>query len=331
MLALQSAIARMPNPSILVDHSGHIVFANRPAVDALGVEELGQPLFDLLPLAALPALLATVIATDQARHLEISLEGQRFFTADLIPVPGLGAAVCMHDITALKRLDTMKANLSTIISHDLRNPLGVAMGFAEILAEEPNLSSEARTCIDGIRSSLGRMHNLINQALDLVRADSDPDGDPSQSDVAVVIDQVVQDLGPLAAGRKQKLTATVAPELPMALIDPVSLTEALRHVVEHTLGCASEEHGVHISAEALEEQRRVLVRVRVSRPGMEAHIQPRAAAPLRSPSPGDAVADEDVGPGLAIVCALIENHGGHVGVERAGDDGSTVWFWLPAA
>ena len=157
MLAFQSVIARMPNPpswwiATVLSSSP----TARPLTSWVSVE-VGQPLSRPIRVAEVGRLLDRAIATSQTQHTEIVWNRQRIFSTDLIPVDQAGVALFMHDHTALKRMDVLKSDLITIVSHDLRNPLGVAMGFAEILAEEPGLSAEVRTCVDGIRSSLEKM------------------------------------------------------------------------------------------------------------------------------------------------------------------------------
>ena len=275
MLAFQNVIARMPNPALLADHYGVVIFANRAAIDALGIQEIGLPLAELVPHEGLAASLAVAIVADEVQHLEITWQDGRVFSTDLIPVAGVGAAVCMHEITALRRLLALKSDLITIVSHDLRNPLGVAMGFAEILAEEPSLSSEARMCVDGIRASLTKMLAMVNNVLDLVRAEATARGDVSASDVAAVIEQVAEDLAPQAFAKGQTLTVTAPDDLPRALIDPVYLTEALRNLVENAIKYAPSGSTVHIRAQPLEGQRRVRVSVQDSGPGIPAEAKPR--------------------------------------------------------
>ncbi len=331
MLAFQNVIARMPYPALLVDQYGVVIFANRAAIDTLGVQEIGLPLAELVPHEGLAALLAATIGTDEVQHLEITWEGGRVFSTDLIPVAGVGAAVCLHEITALRRLLALKSDLITIVSHDLRNPLGVAIGFAEILAEEPGLSSEARMCVDGIRSSLTKMLSMVNNVLDLVRAEASARGDVSASDVAAVIEQVVEDLAPHASAKGQTLRVSTPEGLPRVLIDPVYLTEALRNLVENAIKYAPSGSVVQIRAESLDGQRRVKVSVQDSGPGIPAEAKPRLFERFFRVSSRHTLGKEGAGLGLTIVRTIIENHRGQVGVESEEGRGSTFWFWLPAA
>src|SRR5690606_16867305 len=77
-----------------------------------------------------------------------------------------------HDISQLRRLDRMKSDLIHILSHDLRNPLGLARGSIDLL-DEPDLDAEQRQQLTGmIINSLERMEQLIQDVTDLEMAES---------------------------------------------------------------------------------------------------------------------------------------------------------------
>ena len=118
--------------------------------------------------------------------------------------------------------------------------------------------------------------------LDLVRAEASVRGERGPtSDVAAVIGTSSR-----TSARRQppegKCSPThVAPALPQVLIDPVYLTEALRHLVENAIRYAPVDGDIRVSADvcastgASEDLRRVLLRVRDSGPGIAAHARPR--------------------------------------------------------
>src|SRR5690606_41709760 len=68
-----------------------------------------------------------------------------------------------HDISQLRRLDRMKSDLIHILSHDLRNPLGLARGSIDLL-DDPDLDAVQRQQLTGMiinildRMEIGRTH-----------------------------------------------------------------------------------------------------------------------------------------------------------------------------
>lgn len=77
-----------------------------------------------------------------------------------------------QDISHLRRLDRLKSDLIHILSHDLRNPLGLARGSIDLL-DEPDLDARQRQQLtDMIVNSLERMEHLIQDVSDLEMAES---------------------------------------------------------------------------------------------------------------------------------------------------------------
>jgi len=80
-----------------------------------------------------------------------------------------GAVAVMRDITRLKRREERLSKFAGVVSHDLRNPLDVALGRTEVLPEVADLDPETEGHIDEIHDSLTRMEALIGDVLAVAR------------------------------------------------------------------------------------------------------------------------------------------------------------------
>jgi len=98
---------------------------------------------------------------------EVHTSDDSTYNATLSPVPGVGYAVVLHDITFLKRLDDLKTESMAAVSHDLRSPLGVILGSAEMMVQYTDVGKEQKEFIDLITMTADRMHNLVERLLDL--------------------------------------------------------------------------------------------------------------------------------------------------------------------
>jgi signal transduction histidine kinase len=66
------------------------------------------------------------------RRSEILVADGRVFNAQRTPIPGVGQAIVMQEITHLKELDRIKSEFVTTVSHDLRSPLTAILGYVEV-------------------------------------------------------------------------------------------------------------------------------------------------------------------------------------------------------
>lgn len=329
-LAIESLIAKLPYPMLLVDSNGFVLFANRAATEILGDRATGTLSLELFPDKDLFGLLSAAITSGMNQCALLEWDGQRTYRMHVVPVAEDAVLICLEDTSVRRQLEALKSELTVLLSHDIRNPLGVAIGFSEILIEEPALSDEVRTCIDGIRTSLAKMRNLLDEGLDVLRAPLGPrtDIEHRSSDVAAVVEHVLHDMRPQADAKGQQFVINIAPNLPRALIHPVYLAEILRNLVENAVRYAPEKSTVRVSAETSENG--ILVKIQDSGPGIPSHSLPRLFERFYRVRSRQTADKEGAGLGLTVVRTIAERHRGRVGVESTEGRGSTFWFWLPA-
>ncbi len=103
----------------------------------------------------------------------------RFLLIKAQPMLGRGhnldcdAAIVFQDITGRKQVEQEREKLieeldafAHTVAHDLKNPVGLIMGFAEALATTPTLQNEDRRwCIDAIWRNGNKMNNIIDELL----------------------------------------------------------------------------------------------------------------------------------------------------------------------
>jgi two-component system phosphate regulon sensor histidine kinase PhoR len=325
--ALQDLISVLPEPILLVDSTGRLTFANEAAVEALGIRDVGLRLAVLISQEEVEGLIAQATATGRPQRMEIEWQDGRVFETNLAPMAKLGVVICLHDVTHLKRLDEVKSELLAIASHDLKNPLALMRGFAQLLLMEEGLSSKGQRCVQGILSGVNKMQALVHGLLDLEQIDAGVCRGEERSEAGPVIAGVVRDLEPRAAEAGQCLTVNLPIELPEVPIDPLRLEQAVKNLVDNAIKYT--QAGGHIHVDARAHRAGVVVRVRDDGPGIPRAAQPRLFERFFRVGSPATVGKEGSGLGLSIVRAIVEDCGGQVGVESEEGRGSTFWFWLP--
>lgn len=210
------------------------------------------------------------------------------------------------------------------ISHDLRGPLSIIGGYAEVLTEDHGhtLTPEAKELLHRIAKTAQRMDRLTQDLLAYTRV--------SRGELAlrpVDLDLVINDvIEQYPAILRQRNCLTVHRPLGVVLGHHPSLTQIFSNLIENSLKFVrtGQEPSVAISASSQDGH----VRVTVSDHGVgiapEQHerifgIFERAS---RSPFPGTGI-------GLAIAKKAVERMGGAIGVESALDEGAVFWVSLP--
>ena len=151
---------------------------------------------------------------------------------------------------------------------------------------------------------------------------------PRPADLGLVLDSAAATLQPLLEEKRQRLETDLPPTLPAVLADERRITQVFANLLSNASKFGPEGDRIVVSAAAREED--VLVKVSDSGPGIPLPEQGelferyfRSSSSARS-SPG-------TGLGLAISKAIVEAHGGTVGLESDPRQGTTIWFTLPLA
>ena len=172
------------DPVCAFDETGHILYGNEALEAETGYEAdkiRGEPLTLVMSNDDAQGLLET---TEELRgddtttvELELELGGEatrpvecslRLVDADR----GVAVAV-MRDFTAVHEREQRVSKFARVVSHDLRNPLDVAMGRAEMLPEIADVDEETEQHLHEIYNSLTRMEHLIEDVLTLSRQETD--------------------------------------------------------------------------------------------------------------------------------------------------------------
>ncbi|MBN1201852.1 MAG: GAF domain-containing protein [Anaerolineae bacterium] len=233
-----------------------------------------------------------------------------------------------HDVSQLRRLDRMKSDLIHVLSHDLRNPLGLARGSIDLI-DEPDILTEERTQLkEMIIDSLERMDQLIKDVVNLEMADTLGEETIIPYQLPAMLAQVVQTNRSKA--ERQGLTLEYeeigAPSKALrghALLIGQAVDNLINNAIKYT------PEGGHIRVSLTVEKGDAVIRVEDTGYGIPEHSLPyvfdqfyRAQDDRTRHIPGS-------GLGLSLVRAIAQAHGGNVTVKSTVNVGSVFTFRLP--
>jgi len=229
--------------------------------------------------------------------------------------------------------------LSAGLAHEIRNPLGVIKGSAEMLTQKLKDSNPLATELAGyISTETNRLSALVTRFLDFARP---LHADLSATDITAVLDRALNDVAQFWKGPSVQVEKEYQSNLPQVEMDEGLCEQAFVNIVQNAYDAMSPNNGgalrVHASAARRNTRDRqnvdgVEVRICDTGPGIPSELKEQIFNPFVTTK------KSGVGLGLSIVSKIVDGHHGSVRIEDAsnpsGDGanrGACFVIFLPAA
>jgi signal transduction histidine kinase len=245
---------------------------------------------------------------------------------------GSFSVAVVRDVTREREFDHLKDDFVATVSHELRTPLTSIVGFVDLLldGDAGPLPDIARRYLEIVVGNGERMTAIINDLLDVSRLEAGQIKlNRTPLDFAIAVENVAAGFDPLIAAKRQTLRLDLPTDLPPAWADSERIAQVLANLVSNAHKFTPEDGTITIAVRRQDD----LLRVSVADTGVGLSADERARLFTKFYRV-DKVASRQAGGtglGLSITRALVELHGGTIGVESAPGQGSTFSFTLPLA
>lgn len=229
-----------------------------------------------------------------------------------------------RDVTEERRLASIRAEIVSLVSHDLRSPLTVVMGYLDLL-QRPMSAEDHTRALEAARRNAGRMADLLEDLLSATRAQELLA--PSElvpTPLASLAEEVVSSLGPTHRERELKLDAECDP---VVLGEEKRLRQVLVNLVTNAFKYSPEPEPITVRVRCDDDS--AYLEVVDHGPGVPEDERERVFQRFERLESG--VDRPGVGLGLYIVNIIASNHGGVASVEETPGGGATFVIQLPLA
>ena len=289
---------------------------------------------------ALPALQVLFHHKGAREAVEASLRGETVADREVVldgrtclfsarPLPRGGAVLVLHDLTDLRRLETIRRDFVANVSHELKTPLTSISGYAEtLLADHPG-EATTRKFLETILANAKRMQSLVDDQLDLSRIES---GNWRPAARMILAEPMFREAWTSAVKPESfdhVFRVLVSPGAEWVHADPEAIRQVLANLYDNARRYTAA--GGAITASAARDGNGILLSVRDSGTGIASEHLPRIFERFYRADPSRSRAEGGTGLGLAIVKHVVESHGGRVWAESELGVGTTINAWLPNA
>src|SRR5690349_1388014 len=225
----------------------------------------------------------------------------------------------------------LKDEFLAIMSHELRNPLNVILGYAELLLRMDEIKSAPHLSrmADAVKRNAVAQSKLIRDLLDLSRLRSGK-LELNRETVSPVasIENAIETVKMDAGDKGVEIKVEAPDELLFVRADPVRLEQIIWNLLNNSVKFTP--RGGQITVRLAEENDEIVLTVSDNGQGIDSSFLPHIFEIFRQADPGTSRAQQGMGIGLAVVQQLVELHGGSVSAYSAGaGKGATFTIRLP--
>lgn len=332
---------KLPGGVIALDEERNIIYANQiapVAIDSDGKTNI-QLLFegeDSLKSWLDKVEASQVSATVTWNRVQSALPGDPnrkvydiFATYQKNGSQGIDTLLLLVDQTTHYAVNEEDMDFIALAAHELRGPITIIRGYLDILRPELNetLSDDQRQLFDRLDVSSNRLSGYVNNILNASKYDRRHLKLHLREDrVTDIYNLIADDLALRASTQGRLLTVVIPEDLPTIAADRNSLSEVMANLVDNAIKYSPEGGQVLVSAGV--DGEKVFFRVEDHGIGIPSSVVGSLFSKFyRSHRSKGTVAG--TGLGLYISKAIIESHGGHIGLSSTEGQGSIFYFNLP--
>ncbi|MBI4099927.1 hypothetical protein HY440_02870 [Candidatus Microgenomates bacterium] len=355
---LNAMVASMADGVLMLGKSLELLVINPAALTLLGLPAKAKTtIFDVAASLAdkidLRAKIEESTTTDKLVVVDNIAVGHKMTALLISPVKDqnkahVGTVVLFHDVTAQKELERVRGDFTAMMVHELRAPLTVVRGTADMFAKNPKLGEtpDGQALLTTMGNSVTSMLSLVNDLLDVAKIEAGKfEIIKVKNNLGEILSDRVTFFRQLAATRSLTITAEVPNAGLTGQFDRDRIAQVLNNLISNAIKFTPVGGKITISGYDIKSEADIRWRFKTT------HALKVAALPaivVAVSDTGRGIGEDRIpnlfskfsqlrsldgekgtGLGLVIVKGIVESHGGQVFVESRVDEGSTFYFTIP--
>ncbi len=339
---LEAVLGSMQEGVLAVDNDRVVINVNQTCAMLLGLEpgELdGRVVHEVVRKPDLLEFVESSLSSPSSVEGDILIRGEedRWLNVNGTPLHDarqrkIGALIVLHDVTRLRRLESVRRDFVANVSHELKTPITSIKGFVETLIDGALDDQEnAARFLEIIARQVNRLDAIIEDLLVLSRLEKGPDDQGASrlepGSVRTVLESAIEMCEAKAAEKGIEVQLEPPPDL-MAPMNGHLLEQAVVNLVDNAIKYSGP--GGRVRVRAMRDGSRVVIQVQDCGCGIERKHLARLFERFYRVDKARSRELGGTGLGLAIVRHIALVHGGEVSVESEIGVGSTFFVSLPS-
>lgn len=342
---LGAVLSSMNEGVIAVDQEQRILSLNPSAARMFHIdarESIGRPIEEVIRNTSLQNFVRQTLSHHTATQAEfpLRLETSISVSEHIIEAQGaalrdmhdrrIGAVMVFHDVTRLRKLESIRTDFVSNVSHEIKTPVTAIKGAIETLLDEPDpaFTPDTLKFLQIISRQSDRLVAIIEDLLSLTRLEHDNEllaAERTACDVQAIIHAAVETCQATAQERQSRINVECSSSITALGIAPL-LEQALVNLIVNAIKYSPDRSSVLVSA--MDNGHEVVISVQDHGRGIEPEHLPRVFERFYRTDKARSRQMGGTGLGLSIVKHIAEVHRGRVSVNSTPGAGSTFRIHL---
>ena len=311
-------------------------------IDYHGEEVVGKHIRDIVKDDNLLESIEQALSMSPETFIEITKEIERidkneekYYSARCAPFRGrmnenLGTITVLHDITTLKKMDQMKSDFISMVSHEVRSPMNSLLMQLKNISDglAGPVTDKQQEILKRASAKILNLNNLVTELLDLSRIES---GLIAHEKELVDLGQLLTDQksfhSPYAEEKKIAIQLNCSSDLPTILANRQNMEEVFSNLITNAIKYSPA--GGNITITAAKENEYLKIQVADTGYGITSEEVDKIFTRFYRVKDANTRQIQGTGLGLAIVKSIIESHHGKISVTSEVGLGTTFTVLLP--
>jgi two-component system, OmpR family, phosphate regulon sensor histidine kinase PhoR len=330
---LTTVLHSMTEGVLVTDARGRITGTNpafRRLLD-LPADPVGRMPVEIVRNAEVTQRIREVLDTGVPREAEVRNAGSIFLArfAPIGPTEKIaGVVVVFHDITELRRLETLQRDFTSNVSHELKTPLTSIQGYAETLLQEA-MDAVHRGFVERIYRNAAQLSEMVEELFSLARLERE--GHQlrlTEVEFGALMEEVTRDFGERFTAKNLRFRYETRCDSDRFVAARDYIRRVFRNLIENAVKYTD---GGEITVSMERKDASVLFCVRDTGVGIpEEHLE-RIFERFYRVDRDRSRKTGGTGIGLAIVKHIVRLHSGRVWAESRQRKGTSIYFEIPAS
>lgn len=198
----------------LIDPDKEIIISNRSFIDMLRISSSfkGKEYYEVVRSRALNSRIEKALNTGSKETFELEISDDKFYDVVINPIKGehaiQGTLVLLRDVSEKRKIERIKSDLVSNVSHELKTPIAIVKGYLETIKDHPEDKKMTEDFINRAIENVDRQNALIEDIIKLSMIESSTEFQKEEIDIRQIIERCIDILNPKITSKGLNLEAS---------------------------------------------------------------------------------------------------------------------------